>query len=70
MSWNTISPHYRDLAQQHLSEKQLRVLELRTNGHSWTQIAADLRVGESTVRGHHRAAIHKMRTLLRKDTAA
>lgn len=68
-TWNTISPHYRQLAEQHLTNLQLQVLQLRTAGHSWTQIAAQLRLGESTVRGHHRAAIHKMRTLLRKDAA-
>lgn len=68
MSWDTVKPAYRELAHQHLTAKQLRVLQLRLNGHSWTQIAADLHAGESTVRGHYRAAIRRMRTLIQETT--
>lgn len=57
MSWNTISPHYRQLAEQHLTAKQLRVLQLRLNGHSFRTIGRSLGISEATVRGHHERAL-------------
>lgn len=66
MSWQTVSPQYRTLAEQHLTPRQLQVLKLRLNGHSWRTIALHLGIHEATARGHHEAALDR----LRKEHAA
>ena len=57
MSWNTLDPAIRTIAEQHLTTKQLRVLQLRLNGHSFRTIGRSLGISEATVRGHHERAL-------------
>jgi DNA-binding NarL/FixJ family response regulator len=69
MSWNTIDPTTRQLAQQTLTPKQLHILQDRTNGHSWRTIATAHHITEATARGHHKAALTNLERA-RKDNAA
>lgn len=64
MGWETVSAFWRDTAEQVLTPKQLDVLRMRVDGHSWAQIGAELGLGLSTVRGHHRAAIRRLRVAM------
>lgn len=57
MTWDTINPRYRQLAQQHLTPRQLQVLKLRLAGHSFRTIGRSLGISEATVRGHHERAL-------------
>ena len=60
---------YLDLATKILTEKQLRVLQLRLAGHSNRTIALALHIDESTVRGLHARALARLRTAQRKEAA-
>lgn len=66
MTWQTVNPQYRHLAEQILTPRQLQVLKLRLNGNSWRTIALALGIHEATARGHHHAALDR----LRKEHAA
>lgn len=69
MNWNTINPTTRQLAHEHLTERQLHILQDRANGHSWNTIANAYNIDEATARGHHKRAIRKIASA-RKDNAA
>jgi DNA-binding NarL/FixJ family response regulator len=71
MGWDSVSPYWRDVAETHLTPRQLDVLRLRVDGHSWDQIAAVLDLSTSTVRGHHRASLRRLRIVFvdRKEGA-
>lgn len=61
MGWERVSPFWRQLAEDNLTPRQLDVLRLRVDGYSWDQIAATLDLATSTVRGHHRASLRRLR---------
>lgn len=70
MSWNDINPRHRQLAEQHLTPRQLQVLKLRLDGHSWRTIGRSLGISEATVRGHHQRALDNLATHAHTDTEA
>jgi len=57
VSYAQLPVDIRDLAEQHLTRKQLDVLKLRTNGYSYVRISLLFGISEATVRGHHRRAL-------------
>lgn len=57
------------LAQQHLTERQRRVLIARLNGHTYRRIADAYNIHEATARGHYQAALRRLEPHLRKDAA-
>lgn len=65
MSWNQLPPTTRERAQRILTHRQLTILQDRLNGHTWRTIADAYSIHEATARGHHRAALNRLR---RKDT--
>lgn len=58
-----------EIANQVLTQKQLRVLKYWVDGHSIRTIATALDLHESTIRGHLTAALRNMKPHLRKDAA-
>lgn len=69
MSWNQLTEHRRHQIQAELTPTQLKVFQHRLDGHSWRTIALALGIHEATARGHHKAAITRLHTALRKDAA-
>lgn len=69
MTWSTLDPATRELAQRTLTPRQLAILQDRINGHSWRTIALAYRIHEATARAHHKAALERLRRH-RKDAAA
>lgn len=57
------------IAQDILTDKQLKVLRYWLDGHSTRKIATALELHEATVRGHLNAALRRMKPHLRKDAA-
>jgi len=69
MSWLEISPTNRELAETVLTTKQLEVLRLVIDGHSFRAIGRHLRVTEATVRGHYERALDKMGEAMKENAA-
>ena len=69
MSWNTLDPTIRAIAERELTPRQLAVLKLWLAGHSTRRIGRALDIAEATARGHLDRALQKMRPHLRKDDA-
>lgn len=69
-TWDSIGKPYRDLAEKHLTDKQLAVLQYRIAKCTWRQIGAELHIHEATARGHFNAALDALRPHIRKDEAA
>lgn len=61
MTWEHITPARRELAERTLTPKQLAVLKLRTDGHSWRQIATALRIDPKTARERYTRALDRLR---------
>ena len=68
MSWNTLPEHHRQLAETHLTKRQLRILQDKLNGHSNRQIATNLDLDESTIRYHYHRAIQKLARHIKEPT--
>lgn len=60
MSWSQLDPHYRELAETHLTPRQLQILRARLDGHSYRTIARTLNLDEATIRGHYERATRKL----------
>lgn len=56
MSWNTLDPTIRQLAERELTRKQLDVLKLHLAGCGTRRIATMLSISEPTAREHLRLA--------------
>lgn len=69
MSWVEISERNRELAEKVLTPKQLEVLRLVIDGHSYRAIARHLHVTEATVRGHYERALDKMGEAMKEAAA-
>ena len=70
MSWNQLPEHRRNQITQELTPLQLKVLQHRLDGHSWRTIGLALGIHEATARGHHHAAIQRLRHALERKDAA
>ena len=69
MSWATLDPAKRAIAERELTPKQLEVFRYWIDGHSNAKIARALDLDESAVRRRLARALRRMRPHLRKDTA-
>jgi DNA-binding NarL/FixJ family response regulator len=56
MSWHTLPPTIRTIAEQHLTPKQVTILRLQLNGLNTRAIARQLNISRSTVDEHIDAA--------------
>ena len=56
------------LANQILTPRQHRTLELRLAGHSWRTIGRALGINEATARGHYHAALERLAQARRENT--
>lgn len=70
MSWNTVDPAHRELAEKLLTRRQFRVLQLRLDERTWDQIGYALGITEATARGHFEAALRKLKPHIGKNAAA
>ncbi len=61
MSWQTLSPEIRVIAERELTRKQLDVLKLWIAGAGTARIAVMLGISESTARGHKTRALQKLK---------
>ena len=64
MSYASLPALVRETAERELTRKQLDVLKLRYNGHSYVGISLVMGVSEATVRGHLRRAHQKLKSCL------
>lgn len=60
MSFATLPPDVREIAERTLTRKQLDVFKLHLAGCSYRRIATMLEIGVSTVRSHLDAAHHRL----------
>ena len=66
MSWSSLPPDTRAIAEEILTRKQLDVFKLWTNGYGAVRISLILGVSEATVRGHLRRAFQKLKPYVRE----
>jgi DNA-binding CsgD family transcriptional regulator len=60
LSYQSLSPEVRAIAERVLTRKQLDVFKLHCAGCSYRRIATMLEIGVPTVRGHLDAAHHRL----------
>lgn len=70
MSWGTLDPYVRDLAEQHCTEKELIALKLWHNGAGYRRIGVILGISMSTARGRVHRAIDRIVVVLSKEENA
>lgn len=61
MSYAQLPQPIRHTAETHLTPKQLKVFQLRQDGHSWATIGLATGKDEATCRGHYERALRRMR---------
>lgn len=69
MSWATLDPARQQLAQELLTNQQVRILKHRLDGHSYRTIGLALHIHESTVRYHWKRTLDILEHALEKDPA-
>lgn len=65
MSWDNVAKHRRELAERILTPKQLEVVRLRIDGHSWRAIATTLGIDQATARERYQRALDRLRRATR-----
>jgi DNA-binding CsgD family transcriptional regulator len=70
VSWSTLPPDIRDVAERELSPRQLEVLRLHSADWSIRRIARALDIAPSTVQGHLQRARQKITLALERKAAA
>lgn len=70
MSYDTLTPDVKAIAERELTPRQLAVFRARLNGHSWRKIGHALQMDESNARRLWERAILRMRPYLRREDDA
>lgn len=70
MTWLELPQRYRDLAEQHLTERQRDVVQRICDGQTVREIALALEVAPATVQVHRERAFQKLAIALRQQEAA
>lgn len=70
MSYATLDPKIRTIAERELTAKQLAVVQARVNGHPWQRIALNMDLDEATVRGHWNRALRRLKSHLNEGDLA
>ena len=68
MSWNTLDPERQAFITSTLTPRQLEILRLRIDGHSFQRIADALNLDEATIRGHHKRAKRRLENAAQEQT--
>lgn len=67
MSWNTLDPTIRQIAEAHCTDKELTALKLWHNGAGYRRIGLILGISMSTARGRVHRAIDRIGNVLEKE---
>lgn len=66
VTWASLPPETRAIAEEVLTRKQLDVFKLWANGYGAVRISLILGISEATVRGHLRRALQKLKPHIRE----
>lgn len=67
MSWNTLDPLIRQVAENECTEKELHALRLWHNGHGYQTIARGLGISVSSARGRIHRGLDRIEIALKKE---
>jgi DNA-binding CsgD family transcriptional regulator len=67
MSWQTLDPLIREIAERECTDKELHALRLWHNGHGYQTIGRNLGISVSSARGRIQRALDRIEIALRKE---